>query len=678
MSLSMDKRDWKHRRNRKDDLKNDIQRTENAYAQDNLGYCEICMSAFRACTKGRKLSDQPHHNTLQSLRDSAEFGCPACNELLQELPAQEQSDTPSDSLPLTTYWFGDEHITFNIPKLDYDATHWSKIQVEVEEIREELRLRTGKEDSSSTQQSVATIFGESTGSEQSWRLIQHWVTRCDQHHQSCKRVSDTPSFPTRLIYVGSETEIPRLYLPDVASWNPHERYTTLSHCWGPDPSQVFQLRTENLDHLKQKLHLDGLPQTFKDAIDITKRLGVRFLWIDSLCIIQDDDNDWAREAASMSKIYSDTYLNISATAARDGREGCYRRRDLARVAPLNIHSHRKKSPQVHLIVPEGIWEDNVDYAPLNKRAWVLQERLLSTRVLHFSTDQVLWECCENYACETFPRSVPHHLRGSIPSVNSNIRDLHSIASHGIHGEKQVAQLWAQIVDVYSGANLTFREDKLVALSGVARKLGNELNISYAAGLWKCYLPSHLLWYTYSGYRPKEYVAPSWSWASVEGQVRMQNRLDTSLCAALLHLEIELVNPNDPFGQIKSGWIQLRGRLGVVSWKSTKPVSNVLKHTPISLANYVPPSQLRAEIDNPKVYQQTTLLYIFLDDTQDVECQQMFFFPISLHNTYRRVNEGLLLQMLPDGTFARIGMLDLGDDRWEEIFASFDERDITIV
>jgi hypothetical protein len=203
------------------------------------------------------------------------------------LPVRDYSEILDEPAPCTEYWedtlnpfgyfevhFSPDWLANRLPGF-YPQTGiglaYSTVPVTEEEIREERNLRAGTElgESAWDQQLLPRLFGMNTGSNQSWALIQHWVTRCNQHHPTCKGATDAPWFPTRLIYVGKETEHPHLYIPDIASWNPNERYTTLSHCWGSDSSQVARLVGDNLDTLQQNIQMDRLPQTFKDAINIT-------------------------------------------------------------------------------------------------------------------------------------------------------------------------------------------------------------------------------------------------------------------------------------------------------------------------------------------------------------------------------------------------------------------------
>jgi len=134
------------------------------------------------------------------------------------------------------------------------------------------------------------------------------------------------------------------------------------------------------------------------AVEITRRLGVRYLWIDCLCIIQDDEQDWRREAASMGKVYKNSLLTISATAAEGNSQGCFARRDPSRVElsptkrldpnPSKLDPHPSSSPTSWAVIRSNFWMKGVDLAPVSRRGWILQERILSPRIVHFSKEQI--------------------------------------------------------------------------------------------------------------------------------------------------------------------------------------------------------------------------------------------------------------------------------------------------
>lgn len=191
--------------------------------------------------------------------------------------------------------------------------------------------------------------------------------------------------------------------PLQATYGPGESYVTLSHCWGGvNPSQ---LDSSNLESLLHDIPLESLPTTFQHAVTITRLLGVRYLWIDSLCIIQDSIDDWRVQSAFMNVIYWCGFCNISATAARNGFEGLFFQRDPnASKKPL-VSIDVAQSHGLYKVFEDTIWEDQVINSPLNKRSWVCQERILSRRNLHFGSKQLFWECSELSACEQLPNEI---------------------------------------------------------------------------------------------------------------------------------------------------------------------------------------------------------------------------------------------------------------------------------
>ncbi|PMD17228.1 HET-domain-containing protein, partial [Hyaloscypha hepaticicola] len=124
---------------------------------------------------------------------------------------------------------------------------------------------------------------------------------------------------------------------------------TLSHCWGT--KKFLTLTTNNLENSRQRISLEDLTRVFQDAIHVTRFMGIDYIWIDSLCIIQDSPEDWAKESLLMEDVYSNSYCNIAATHASSGEDGCF---------------------------------DEVTNSLLLQRAWVFQERILAPRVLHFA------------------------------------------------------------------------------------------------------------------------------------------------------------------------------------------------------------------------------------------------------------------------------------------------------
>jgi hypothetical protein len=371
--------------------------------------------------------------------------------------------------------------------------------------------------------------------------------------------------------------------------------------------EFYHLSNDTLAHFEDGIDLDKLPKTFHHAIDFACRLGVRYIWIDSLCILQDSTKDWLYQSAQMDQVYNNSLCNISATAARNSSEGLYVDRDskqhwidevnlnTANVPgrPLKLEKPKEKlpiqdsalqlpnanpknskpvkntrlvnggkvadAPKKYTVLDLDFWETTVDQAPVNRRGWVLQERLIAPRVLHFCHDQIAWECWEMDAIESRPNGTPllqlksgsivrwSRFKGMVPSVDGkalrNARLSRGRRKKGqyvdidAHMECEIPsiycfEVWKRIVENYSRLCLTKGTDKLIALAGIAkimsRRIFNGRDEDYIAGMWRANLESQLLWrvdpalqkdqtyYPHSD-RPSmdEYRAPSFSWAAID-------------------------------------------------------------------------------------------------------------------------------------------------------------------
>jgi Heterokaryon incompatibility protein (HET) len=222
-----------------------------------------------------------------------------------------------------------------------------------------------------------------------------WLQHCRTNHFKCNQTPKVNWLPTRVLDVGTLNN-PDFCLHITSDISPESPYITLSHCWGN--IKIKQLTMANIHQFTESIDISELPKTFQDAVTITRRFGIRFLWIDSLCIIQDSTKDWAIESSGMGDIYKNSLCNIAATAAPDGRTGCFLERNplLARTCRVSIESLPGPVPNSGLydLVPQRFWEHGVTGAPLHQRAWVVQERTLAPRVIHFGKTQLFWECHE--------------------------------------------------------------------------------------------------------------------------------------------------------------------------------------------------------------------------------------------------------------------------------------------
>ncbi|KAK8217999.1 heterokaryon incompatibility protein-domain-containing protein [Phyllosticta capitalensis] len=312
--------------------------------------------------------------------------------------------------------------------------------------------------------------------------LRAWLIECDAKHNPCQTVENGKgvSCPKRLVRV-AEGDIKVFELDSDSKVT----YTTLSHCWGSevDAARVLKALTTNIRSLQVSITWTEIPPIFQDAIKITRLVSCDYIWIDSLCIIQDDDEDWKNQATQMAKIYSQSYLNIATTASKNSWGGLFKQRvfsldptfDLkeAMTKPLESHSLKENIfarpylEQVHRAFYGAAIEMTAKGSPfpLLQRAWIFQERLLSRRTVHFTRSEMVWECRSHTFCECEDSS----------------------------DTEEVSQLWWNCVQNYTQLMITKSTDWPHAIAGLASRVLPYLRSNYAAGLWEKTLPFDLLW-----------------------------------------------------------------------------------------------------------------------------------------------------------------------------------------
>lgn len=298
-----------------------------------------------------------------------------------------------------------------------------------------------------------------------------------------------------------------------------------------------------------------LPQTFADAVTATRVLGIRYLWIDSLCIIQDSPEDWSEQAPCMAGIYGNAHLTISADAASDSTRGFLNRPGRQFNAAVAVQYHGMAADAPIWVRERGALGYQLPFhacrvgeAPTSKlstRGWVFQERVLSPRTLHFGESEVGWECQSLITCECSASSQRYRRTTSLLKLAQDKMD------------------WKEVVEEYTRMDLTVAEDRLMALSGLAETRQSWNKQQYVAGMWEQDLKRFLVWRTETTRPPlKSYIAPSWSWASVTGSIdyfRFKYK-DRGLSDWKVS-SIDCCPSGSPFGNVKGGaHLVIRGSL----------------------------------------------------------------------------------------------------------------------
>lgn len=331
-------------------------------------------------------------------------------------------------------------------------------------------------------------------------------------------------------------------------------YVALSHCWGKSP--IYTLRTETESRLREGVSLQELSATFRDAFEVCSWFGYRYLWIDSLCILQDSPEDWARESYLMSELYTNASLTIAAAAARDSSEGLFRERNPTSIEVPKIHLGWQSSIKGQYCFWDGwLWGDYIERSTLSGRAWAIQERMLSSRVLFFARKQMYFECNSTRCCESLPNGPPPVYVGEHPMKL-------------MYPRVDPMKAWHSAVDAYTPAALTKSTDKYIAIAGIARKMQEATGDEYVAGLWRRGLTYQLLWSTQATgtHGPHQCRPPTWSWLKINEKISpIFGRGEGELLVTNTAARVDLEDSTQPMGTIKSATLYTRGKVKKVKW-----------------------------------------------------------------------------------------------------------------
>ena len=417
------------------------------------------------------------------------------------------------------------------------------------------------------------------GSPRALALASECIDECVNGHSRCSALAGAAdaALPTRLVDC-SDPDHPRL----VSTGGTHGAYLALSYVWGePQPHSTT---LSNLSDYADEIASTRLPQTIRDAIHVTHALGFRFLWADSLCIIQDSDEDKRREIGRMRHIYRNARLTIIASSAPRVGAGFLQDRPsdvtedgvssditLPFICPLRSDSSAEQLVGTVHISPKSTRSDPFGYnhlpydpgrEPISGRGWCLQEYFMSTRALLFTSHALLFRCQTTtlsiggaYYDTYYDRCLPDSL--FLPDPQPDV----------VPDSKTYETLrwaWLTAMEDYTRRAVTLPSDKLVACGGLAEEFARIFRSDYLAGLWRTTLLCDLLWrissYQGSLTRPAAYRAPSWSWASVDGAVFPGSPEVGQALADVVQAEVVLEDAALPYGQVTGALLVLRAAL----------------------------------------------------------------------------------------------------------------------
>lgn len=524
------------------------------------------------------------------------------------------------------------------------------------------------------------------------------LEECLTSHKSCQQ-HDAPALPDRVIDVENGGEICQLFHPE----GMRAQYTALSHCWG---GQVeFKLEEKTLAAFCKGLPISKLAKSFQDAIKITRSLGIRYLWVDCLCIIQDSTTDWLEQSKKMASVYSHATLTIYATTSPISRHGILTPtnssmiKEMPFTQPVYVSAYKASAPtdseaQLELVHAEedDMEEEPVDLAMhsvLASRGWTLQEYVLAPRRLLFGKKRVHWECL--HGTQTMDGFTFTDWRYSIFEFYTFRSQIHPPSELGRSRGQRILDDYYGLVELYGDRQLTKSSDKLPAFSAIARSAHGAIKGEYIAGIWTEDLHKGLLWYCDTPRRhqhlPTSYRAPSWSWAKTNHKVKsFYGRYAYKTLPLHESWRISLVDDTNPFGEIQSAQLNVTvwtKRLQFVPFDYPSPPQGF----PLSDHSWHPGFDvLDNSVEDPRkgfINQGESEFYgIFAKGTENWEPKDYLLMAVMEHGTGRSDRPRLVCLAIgrPSNAmseaYERVGVLEMPVSRdWQE---SWPRQSITLV
>ncbi|CAK7200593.1 hypothetical protein SEUCBS139899_003291 [Sporothrix eucalyptigena] len=526
-----------------------------------------------------------HHTSFQELEECASAsGCPLCRVIVDSFEnALHDPNNPTWPVPVRL----GERLELGDPLRVPDLT---------------LALRvpgTRYQDYSSLEKNLPVVDGykvacatvdSNLASAANFGIARSWLDGCRHNHDqtTCTTTAYTglpPCLPTRVIDVSSKP--PRIvHAVDIHAGTPEQgcaEYVALSHCWG-GPIETLLLH-KTIKSFSKCLPADkDLPANFRDAMAITRALGISYLWIDSLCIIQDSVDDWRRESRVMGAVYSRATVSLLAMSSAASAEGILKETPKPKV-PNCVMPFKLDDRTVTLRV-ETIFQDCenlrklTESAPLSERGWCLQELVFSSRILFYGRDNIYWFCPQGGYKST--EGVPDGIQfpnNTYPSISSFYYGQNSKSSNGtLSTVESILTDFYHFVESYAQRRLTFGTDKFPAVSSFAQNVHTALenqgfNSEYMAGVWSgdfrrglLYCPErmHAAHVVQADEKDGLYRAPSWSWAVTDKPIKFlaaetSLRGSSPLNLQLVSWKSDLRDSNNPFGSVDDAHMVVKGR-----------------------------------------------------------------------------------------------------------------------
>ena len=413
------------------------------------------------------------------------------------------------------------------------------------------------------------------GSDESLALMKGWIDDCQRRHHLCMKMPhQRVCGPKRLLQCLSDGSV------RLETQSPAQRcdYIALSYCWG-DGTAVKKTTMETLDRHQLGIPEKSLPRIYREVAAIARGLNIAYLWIDSLCIIQDSPEDKEKEIKQMSNIYRGALIVVVAASApspsnsllrvnsQSDRSRTWRTASMIRYKEMDLDvKFRKRSNEAHHSTLAIIG------TPIVERGWCFQEKLLASRCLVFLDDEVVWECQSCCLCECGGKQKHFHSESTrmspyekhlLPLAEQEPFQLDGTLRYFADAEAAYT-FWESAVQIFSLRALKYETDRLPAISAIALIVAEATGDRYLAGRWRDDLLAGLSWLAHTvrdDPRPhQKYIAPSWSWASLPRGVNYDSwrtERDVDLDASVLDAWTTWEGQN-PYAPVSDAAIVLSG------------------------------------------------------------------------------------------------------------------------
>ncbi|KAK4198190.1 HET-domain-containing protein [Triangularia verruculosa] len=420
-----------------------------------------------------------------------------------------------------------------------------------------------------------------TSSKKAFSTARSWVNDCLKYHPQCSQQflkSNGSAQPKRLIELhpssGPSSDNPKIRLIELSGATHCPKYIALSYCWGYGSGKSYTTTKDNVRLHRDQIPYAKLPATLKDAVCICKKLGMKYLWIDALCIIQDCSSDVVDEVAKMAMVYHKAWLTVSVDISKASTDGCFNDKRERRLSTLDngvgfkveiptaLDDGSKSNLQLFAPVATFPRPDNIQSTPLTARAWTFQEQALSRRILHYTSSGLVWECRKGFMSQD---NILHWDRSSstLPWLPIKL---------SASSEMEILHLWYHeiLTTSYCLRMLTFPSDRLPAISAVAALFQQHLQSPYLAGIWLKNIEIGLSWQCFGfrkGKDPKN-ARPSWSWVSQLGMVvwpisRYYLHHEFITMIEIISFDTSLTDRALPLGSVTNGTLVVLGSLSLL-------------------------------------------------------------------------------------------------------------------